>query len=330
MQKQLYDDKIILVTGGAGFIGSAIVKELNANGYTNIVIIDELDTSEKWKNLVGKKFIELLPKEETFSWIKKNDASLGAVFHLGACSSTVETDSKYLHENNTRFSQQLYELIDKQQCRFIYASSAATYGDGSEGFSDDESKLDILKPLNMYGLSKHLFDLWMRDQAKFNNAVGIKYFNVFGPNEYHKGRMASALFHMFPVAQKERVVKLFQSNDPKNYPDGGQLRDFIYVLDAARMTVAFLHNDVNGLFNIGSGSPSTWNAVAQALFDALKIDGKIEYIPMPQDLVGKYQNYSSADMKKTRAAIGSKANTMKLQESVKDYVENFLLKGKTW
>lgn len=329
MQKQLYDDQIILVTGGAGFIGSAIIKELNNQGTTNIVVIDELDTSEKWKNLVGKQFIELIPKEETFSWIKDAGSSIGAILHLGACSSTVEKDSKYLHENNTRFSQKLYEEASKNNTRFIYASSAATFGDGAEGFSDDENMLNALKPLNMYGLSKHLFDLWLRDQGKFKNAVGVKYFNVFGPNEYHKGRMASALFHMLPLAQSEKLVRLFKSNDPK-YPDGGQMRDFLYVKDAAKMTCAFLNNDAEGIFNIGSGVPSTWNSVAHALFDALKIDGKIEYIPMPQDLIGKYQNYSSADMTKTKKTIGEKAHTMNLSDAVHDYVTNYLVEGKTW
>lgn len=329
MQKQLYDDQIILVTGGAGFIGSAVIKELNNKGISNIVVIDELDASDKWKNLVGKQFIELIPKEETFSWIKDAGSSIGAIIHLGACSSTVEKDSKYLHENNTRFTQQLYDVASKNNTRFIYASSAATYGDGSEGFSDDEKKLDCFKPLNMYGLSKHLFDLWIRNQAKFKNAVGLKYFNVFGPNEYHKGRMASALFHMLPLAKAEKLVKLFQSNDA-NYTDGGQMRDFLYVKDAAKMTCAFLDNDAEGIFNIGSGIPSTWNSLAHSLFDALNMEGKIEYIPMPQDLIGKYQNFSSADMAKTRMAIGDKAQTMKLSDAVKDYVTNYLVPGKTW
>ncbi|MFV0340532.1 MAG: ADP-glyceromanno-heptose 6-epimerase [Parachlamydiaceae bacterium] len=312
MQHTLNDDKIILVTGGAGFIGSAVIKELNDKGISKIVVVDDLDSSEKWQNLVGKKYIELVPIAETFTWIKANQPSVGAVIHLGACSSTVEKDAKYLHENNTRFSQRLYEAVNGNGCRFIYASSAATYGDGSKGFSDDESKLDALQPLNMYGYSKHLFDLWLRDQAQFKNASGLKYFNVYGPNEYHKGRMSSALFHMYPVAKSEKVVKLFKSSEPSKYSDGGQMRDFLYVKDAVRMTCAFLENDATGIFNIGSGNPATWNSVAENLFSSLKIDGKIQYIPMPEDLIGKYQNYSAADMEKTKKSswTGSSITTI--------------------
>jgi ADP-L-glycero-D-manno-heptose 6-epimerase len=330
MHNPINDDKIILVTGGAGFIGSAIIKELNDKGITKIVVIDDLDSSEKWQNLVGKRFIELVPIAETFTWIKNSATSIGAVIHMGACSSTVEKDAKYLHENNTRFSQRLYEAVNGNGCRFIYASSAATYGDGSVGFSDDDSKLDILKPLNMYGYSKHLFDLWLRDQSQFKNAAGLKYFNVFGPNEYHKGRMASALYHMYPIAKSEKVVRLFKSSEPAKYPDGGQMRDFLYVKDAARMTCAFLENDATGIYNIGSGNPSTWNAVAENLFSSLKIDGKIQYIPMPEDLIGKYQNYSSANMEKTKKILGHQAESPSLSETVKDYVVNYLEQGKTW
>lgn len=329
MQKKMYDDKLILVTGGAGFIGSNVIRELNDKGFNQIIVIDELDRTEKWQNLVGKEFVEFLPKEETFDWIKGKESSIEAVIHLGACSSTVETDAAYLYQNNTRFSQKLYEIALESNWRFVYASSAATYGDGSQGFSDEHAGLKKLRPLNMYGLSKHWFDLWLLNQTQFKNAVGLKYFNVFGPNEGHKGRMASALYHMYPQACKENKVRLFKSSEPERFPDGGQQRDFLYVADAAKMTCAFLENDAEGIFNIGMGEPNTWNYLAESLFEAIDRPVQIEYIPMPQDLIGKYQNYSCADMQKTKKALGKKATTLPLKAAVKDYVQNYLIPGKT-
>lgn len=325
--KKITDERTIVVTGGSGLIGSAVIAELNQRGITNIVVVDELDKSEKWRNLVGKQFLELIPKQEIFSFLEETGDSIQAIIHLGACSSTVETDAHYLHENNTRFSQKLYSASQKHGHRFIYASSAATYGDGSLGFKDDESELQKLRPLNMYGVSKHWFDLWLQKQSNFENAAGLKYFNVFGPNEYHKGRMASALFHMIPVAQNEHVVKLFKSSEPEKYEDGGQMRDFLYVKDAARMTCEFLNNNAQGIFNIGSGQPAMWKDLAICLFEALQKPVKIEYIPMPADLIGKYQNYSCASMDKTRQAIGDAVHTIPLKDSVHDYVTNYLLQG---
>lgn len=328
MQKKRYDDKLIIVTGGAGFIGSHVIKELNQKGLTQIIVVDELDRTEKWQNLVGKEFDEFVPKGEIFSWLKGKESAIGAVIHLGACSSTVETDAAYLHDNNTRFSQKLYELALDANWRFIYASSAATYGDGKGGFSDDHAKLKSLRPLNMYGLSKHWFDLWLMRESNFKNAVGLKYFNVYGPNEGHKGRMASALFHMYPQVCKDKKVRLFRSSEPALYKDGGQMRDFLYVKDAARMTCAFLENDAEGIFNIGMGQAHTWNDLAESLFHALHLPSAIEYIPMPEDLIGKYQNYSCAEMEKTKKALGQEASTIPLKGAVADYVQNYLIPGK--
>ncbi len=323
------DDQIILVTGGSGFIGSAVISELNHRGYENIVVVDELDHSEKWKNLIGKRFIELVPKDSAFQWIKERENEITAMIHLGACSSTVETDANYLHRNNTLFSQSLYEIAEKNGARFVYASSAATYGDGSLGFEDNEDQLNSLRPLNMYGLSKLWFDVWLRREASFKNAAGLKYFNIFGPNEYHKGRMASALYHMFPHAKREGVVKLFRSSEPEKYPDGGQKRDFLYVKDAARITCDILENECEGIFNVGMGRATTWNEVANTLFKSLKIDGKIEYIPMPEDLLGKYQNYSCASMDKTKEALSkSWKEPYSIEKAVQDYVCNYLLPEK--
>lgn len=327
---KLYDDQVVVVTGGAGFIGSCVIKHLNEQGFNNIVIVDDLNKTEKWKNLVGKRFIDIIPIQRCFQWLEGREALVEAFIHLGACSSTVETDADYLLENNFRYSQRLAEYAIKNNHRFIYASSAATYGNGEEGFSDEHDRLETLRPLNMYGLSKHLFDLWLKNEGLLDQVVGMKYFNVFGPNEWHKGRMASAILHMLPNAQKEGVVRLFKSSEPQKFTDGEQKRDFLDVKSAARMTCAFLKNDATGIFNIGRGTPSSWNEMAHALFKAINKAPRIEYIPMPEDLIGKYQNYSCADMRKAKAALKSEVKCPPFEDAVIDYVKNHLVPGKTW
>lgn len=327
---KIYDDQLIVITGGAGFIGSCLVRYLNDIGMTNIVIVDELGKTEKWKNLVGKRVVDVIDKAVFFDWLNGRESIIEAFIHLGACSDTQETDASYLLDNNYRFSIRLAEYALNNRQRFIYASSAATYGDGSMGFSDDPKTFDRLQPLNMYGFSKHLFDLWIKNQGLLDNVVGLKYFNVFGPNEYHKGNMASAITRMVPAVQSGQGIQLFKSTDPARFGDGEQVRDFIYVKDVVRMTYAFLENDDMGIFNIGSGVSSTWNALATAVYKAMDKEPNIQYIDMPPAMVPHYQNYTCADMAKTRKVLKKKASTMPLEESVADYVRNYLIAGKRW
>ncbi len=326
----IFKEQWTVVTGGAGFIGSGIIRCLNDKGNRNIIIVDDLGKTEKWKNLVGKQYLDIISKHQIFEWLKGREAQIEAFIHLGACSSTVETDASYLLENNYRFSVKLAEYALKYGQRFIYASSAATYGDGSKGFSDNEAELETLHPLNMYGYSKHMFDLWLKQQGLLRKVVGLKYFNVFGPNEYHKGRMASAITHFLPKIQVEGKIELFASSEPDKFGDGEQKRDFIYVKDAARMTCAFLDNDAGGIFNIGSGQASSWNQLARAVFKALGKQENIVYKPMPLDLIGKYQNFTLAPMQKTGAVLGSLIETTPLEAAVGEYVADYLLPQKTW
>lgn len=327
---KLYDDELIVITGGAGFIGSGIVRYLNDKGMKNLIVVDELRNTEKWKNLVGKQFVDIIPKSQLFQWLSGKESLVDAFIHLGACSDTMEKDASYLLENNYRYSVRLAEYALKHGQRFIYASSAATYGDGSKGFVDDQQKLFDLQPLNMYGFSKQLFDQWAFNEGVLDKLVGLKYFNVFGPNEAHKGRMASAITRMLPQILKGEKVKLFKSTDYSQFADGEQKRDFIYVKDAVRMTCAFLTNDVGGLYNIGSGRASTWNELAHSVYKALDRAPQIEYIDMPAELVNKYQNYSRADMSKTAKVLKETIQCMSLEDSVSDYVRQYLVQGKTW
>lgn len=330
---KLYDDKLLVITGGAGFIGSGVVQHLNERGVSkNIVIVDELGSGDKWRNLVGKQYCEFVHKEDLFSWLEGKESEIAAFIHLGACSDTQEKDADYLIQNNYRYSVRLAEYALTNSHRFIYASSAATYGDGSLGFSDAHDVIEELRPLNMYGYSKQMFDLWIKNQGALNSVVGLKYFNVFGPNEGHKGKMASAIAKMVPDAAKTGAIRLFKSNDPQSFGDGEQRRDFIYVKDAVRMTCAFLEKEVNGIFNIGSGKASTWNQLGKAVIRGVGLDSvRIEYIDMPMSLSAQYQNYTKADMSKFVCHMGAaEGMTRSLMDTVVEYTQDYLLKGKRW
>lgn len=317
---------MIIVTGGAGFIGSAIVWRLNQRGEDDILIVDHLGEDEKWKNLVPLRFHDYLDRDAFLERLERGDlgSRIRAVFHMGACSSTTEKDAGYLMENNYRYTLRLASWQERHpNCRFIYASSAATYGDGAQGYRDDEAGLHDLRPLNMYGYSKHLFDLYALRRGWLDRIVGLKYFNVFGPNEGHKGDMRSVIHKAYPGVRDDGRIRLFESYRD-DYGHGEQQRDFIYVKDAVDMTLFFLENrGANGIFNIGTGKARTWNDVAGAMFNALDRPAHIEYIPMPEHLKEKYQYYTCADMEKLRAA-GCPHACKTLEEAVEEYLGAYL------
>jgi ADP-L-glycero-D-manno-heptose 6-epimerase len=317
---------MVIVTGGAGFIGSALIAALNKRGTTDILVVDGGDRVNS-RNLADLSFTDFAEKE---AFLKKVDSGkvnsrIEAVFHMGACSDTTETDAVYLRRNNYGYSKHLAQWAAAAGVRFIYASSAATYGDGSAGFSDDHEKIENLKPMNLYARSKQQFDLWAKMHGLLGNIVGLKYFNVFGPNEYHKGDMRSFCLKAFEQINETGKVRLFKSYRPE-FADGQQMRDFIYVKDAVDMTLFFLDNpEIGGLFNIGTGKARTWNDLVSAVFDAMGKTVNIEYIDMPDSIRDQYQYYTCADMTKLRKA-GYKKQTTPLKDAVKDYVQNYLMK----
>jgi len=318
----------VLVTGGAGFIGSALVWELNRRGCEDIVITDILGTSEKWKNLVPLRFADYLEAEDLLPRLDGNAlGNFDLVLHLGATSATTERDASHLVRNNFEYTRRLAAWSLASNAWFVHASSAATYGDGSAGMSDTDPDIEKFRPLNMYGYSKHLFDLYAKRHGFLDRIVGLKYFNVFGPNEDHKDDMRSLVNKAYSQVVKTGVIRLFKSHRP-DCKDGEQKRDFLYVKDAVAMTLHLAaQSGAGGLFNIGSGEAHTWIELANAVFAALGKPPRIEFIDMPETIRDKYQYFTRADTGKLRAA-GYEKSVTPLDESVADYVKNYLVSGR--
>ncbi|MDD2274024.1 MAG: ADP-glyceromanno-heptose 6-epimerase [Desulfuromonadaceae bacterium] len=326
---------MIIVTGGAGLIGSAVVQQLNQLGREDILIVDHLGHTDKWRNLAALRFMDYMEKDSfeqildagTLNGRLPGGRPLEAVIHLGACSATTEPDATYLIRNNFEYSRKLALTSLAADARFIYASSAATYGDGEHGFADNEQQLAQLRPMNMYGYSKQLFDVWALRQGIMDRIAGIKYFNVYGPNEQHKGEMRSLVLKAYEQIGATGTLRLFKSHRTE-YGDGEQLRDFIYVKDAAAMTLHFLHNrEAGGIYNVGGGTTVSWNRLARAVFNAMEKPVTIEYIDMPESIRSTYQYLTCAETAKIHATGYEKAVTP-VEEAVSDYIRNYLVPGK--
>ena len=314
------------VTGAAGFIGSVLMAHLNEQGMARLVAVDRLDSSEKWKNLRGRRFEDYIDADDFIERLGAGQFdTLKGILHLGACSSTTETDARFLMKNNYEYTKTLALWALKKRKRLIYASSAATYGDGLLGYKTDDATTERLKPLNPYGYSKQLFDLWALRQGVLKKFVGIKFFNVFGPNEYHKGDMRSVVAKAFEQIRADGRVRLFKSYR-RDYADGEQQRDFLYVKDAVRVLGELMQRpELGGLFNLGAGQARTWNDLVRAVFAAMGKPPKIVYIDMPDILKAKYQYHTEADMR-WRAALKGVKPLGALEEGVRDYVQNYLMK----
>lgn len=320
---------MILVTGAAGFIGSVIVKQLNDKGITDILLCDHFESGEKWKNLRGLKYHSFVQVEDLFAhpmW--KKQAGLKAIYHMGACSDTTQLDMDFLYKNNTEYTNILLTLAAQKNIPIVYASSAATYGAGEAGYSDDHKGVPALKPLNKYGYSKQLTDEWILKQAKKPKVwFGVKFFNVFGPQEYHKGKMSSVVFQSFNQIKDVGEVKLFKSHRP-DYKDGEQLRDFVYVKDVVRAMIELIDAgkkkpSISGIYNLGTGQARSFLDLVKATYAAMDLEPRIQFIDMPGELRNQYQYYTQAEMTKLKKAL-PKFKFLKLEDAVSDYVRNHL------
>jgi ADP-L-glycero-D-manno-heptose 6-epimerase len=316
----------VIVTGAAGFIGRNVVAELNRRGPYELILVDDLGTSEKWKNLVGLKFEDIVAPGDLWAWLAgRAKGHVNAIVHLGACSSTTETDAEFLISNNYRYTRRLCEWALANSSRFVYASSAATYGDGSSGFDDEDAVTERLAPLNMYGYSKQVFDLWALQNRLFDRIVGLKYFNVFGPYEDHKADMRSVVAKAYDEITGTGKLSLFKSYRD-GIADGEQRRDFVFVGDAVDVTLYFLgEGRASGLFNCGTGVARTWLDLGQAVFSSLGRAPNIEFVDMPAQIRDKYQYFTQAGTAKLRAA-GYEAPFRSLEEGVEEYVRGYLTK----
>jgi ADP-L-glycero-D-manno-heptose 6-epimerase len=324
----IFEDGKIIVTGGAGFIGSALVWALNERGFEDILIVDVLDKTDKWKNLAPLRFDDYIEADDFLKKIEEESLSdVSLMLHLGACSTTTERDSAYMMRNNYQFTKAVADWALWNEVRFVYASSAATYGDGLQGMSDSTENLHVYRPLNIYGYSKHLFDRHALKKGWLEKIVGLKYFNIFGPNENHKGDMRSLVNKAYTQVKETGRIKLFKSHNP-NYEDGEFGRDFLYVKDAVAMTLHIAENtNASGLFNIGSGVMNTWNELACSVFAAFDQEPNIEYTEMPESIRNSYQYHTQADISRLCAA-GYENEITPLREAVRDYVCNYLMKDK--
>ena len=315
---------MILITGAAGFIGSALLWKLNAKSIDNIIVVDKFCRGDKWKNLRKRKFYDLINRHELFGWLKSNAKKVDIIVHVGACTDTTEENAEFLISNNYEYSKRLWNICVQVGIRFLYASSAATYGAGELGYKDDIELISELKPLNPYGWSKQLFDKWLLKQDNEPlQWVGFKFFNVYGPNEYHKGQMASVILHAFEQVKQEGKVRLFKSYK-EEYNHGEQKRDFIYVKDVVDVISFFITNgNISGIYNVGTGKGRTFNDLVRAVFDSLGKEVKIEYVDMPSHLRKQYQYFTEANIDKLRSA-GYKEDFHTLQKGIRDYVQNYL------
>lgn len=315
---------MIIVTGAAGFIGSYLIQRLNQENFNAIIAVDKFDNAEKNKNLIGSKIKERVDRDHFLTWLDKNYETVEFIFHIGARTDTAEFDTTLLNKLNTQYTKDIWVRCCKYQIPLVYASSAATYGLGELGYTDDESQIPQLKPLNPYGQSKQDFDVWaLKQKEKPFFWVGLKFFNVYGPNEYHKNRMASVIWHAYNQITKTGKMKLFKSHNP-NFKDGEQMRDFVYVKDVADVCLFFMHNRKNsGIYNLGSGKARTFVDLTKAVFRALNKPENIEFIDTPVDIRDKYQYFTEANMEKLKRVGYAEPFTV-LEEGVKDYVTNFL------
>jgi ADP-L-glycero-D-manno-heptose 6-epimerase len=320
---------MIIVTGGAGFIGSALLWALNKSGYNNILVVDNIESSDKWKNLVKRSFHSLVPIESIWDWLADTNRlkEVKCVFHMGACSSTTERNMDYLLQNNTHYTIRLFELCKKNKIPFIYASSAATYGNGSQGFSDSHDQISELRPINPYGYSKQLADQTIIKTSEPSSFwCGLKFFNVYGPGEYHKQEMRSLIAKAYPQVKETGVMRLFKSYK-HGIEDGKQKRDFIYIKDVVDMMIHIWENHKsipNGIYNIGTGKARSFFSLGQALFKALAIPEKFEFIPMPEEIRDQYQYFTEAKIEKLRQDLKYHQTMTSLEEGVSDYVRNYL------
>lgn len=320
---------MIVITGAEGFIGSCLVARLNADHFNDLVLVDDFgQVPGREKNLEGKLFREKVERKGFFPWMQQNAHEVQFVFHIGARTDTTETNESIFKELNLDFSKQLFNHCVEEGIPLVFASSAATYGAGENGYTDNESKLGSLMPLNPYGRSKNDFDKWVVAQPRKPSFwAGLKFFNVYGPNEYHKGRMASVVLHAWKQIKATGEMKLFMSHR-NEYANGEQMRDFIYVKDLCNVCVYLMHHRKNsGIYNLGSGKARTWNSLAKAIFAALNKEEKISYIPIPEDIRDSYQYFTEADMTKL-GTIGYTHPFMTLEEGIQDYVQEYLEKGK--